>query len=60
MLVADTSGESVDNKTRLDLVRQQEEFIKEEAIEKEMEREVGVLGPGEREGGMCTGHRSRV
>ncbi len=42
VLVADTSGESVDNKTRLDLVRQQEELIKEEALEKEMEKEVRV------------------
>lgn len=37
VLVADTSGENVDNKTRLDLVRQQEELILKEAEEKEME-----------------------
>ena len=37
MLVADTAGESVDNKTRLDLIRQQEEFIKEEEMEKQEE-----------------------
>ncbi len=37
VLVADTSGESVDNRTRLDLIRQQEEFIKNEAEEKEVE-----------------------
>jgi hypothetical protein len=33
VLVADTSGENV-NKTRLDLVRQQEQLIQEEAEEK--------------------------
>ena len=37
MLVADTRGESVDNKIRIDLVRQQEELIKKEAEEKEKE-----------------------
>lgn len=37
MRVADTVGESVDNKTRLDVIRQQEELIKEEAEEKERE-----------------------
>ena len=37
VLVADTSGENVDNKTRLDLIRQQEQFIKKEAEEKELE-----------------------
>ena len=36
-MVADTSGESVDNKIRLDLVRQQEQLIKKEAEEVEME-----------------------
>ncbi len=35
--MADTVGESVDNKTRLDVIRQQEELIKEEAEEKERE-----------------------
>lgn len=37
MLVADTSGENVDNKIRLDLLRQQEQLIKTEAEEKEKE-----------------------
>ena len=37
VLVADTSGESVDNKTRLELIRQQEQLIKKEAEEKEIE-----------------------
>lgn len=37
MLVADTSGESVDNKTRLDVLKQQEQLIIEEAKEKERE-----------------------
>ena len=37
MLVADTSGESVDNKIRLDLIRQQEELIRDEAEEKKKE-----------------------
>ena len=41
-MVADTSGESVDNKTRLDLIRQQEEFIKSEAEEREIEVRVHV------------------
>ena len=35
--MADTSGENVDNKTRLDLIRHQEEVIREEAKEKELE-----------------------
>lgn len=37
MLVADTSGENVDNKTRLDLIRQQEQLILKEAEEREIE-----------------------
>ena len=37
MRVADTSGETVDNKTRLDVIRQQETLIKEEAEEKKKE-----------------------
>ena len=37
MLVADTSGESVANKRRLDLIRQQEQLIQKEAEEKEVE-----------------------
>ena len=37
VLVADTAGESIDNKTRIDVIRQQEELIKEEAEEKEKE-----------------------
>ena len=45
MLVADTVGESVDNKTRIEVIRQQEELIKEEAQEKEKEVEhyVGIV-----------------
>ncbi len=38
VLVADTLGEIVDNKVRLEVLRQQEELIKEEAAE--MDREV--------------------
>ena len=38
VLVADTLGEMVDNKVRLEVLRQQEELIKEEAAE--MDREV--------------------
>lgn len=37
VLVADTSGESVANKRRLDLIRQQEQLIQKEAEEKEVE-----------------------
>ncbi|CAI8058224.1 Mitochondrial proton/calcium exchanger protein [Geodia barretti] len=37
--VADSSGETVDNKTRLEVIRQQETLIKEEAAEKQKERE---------------------
>lgn len=37
MLVADASGESVDNKTRVELIKQQEQLIKKEAEEKEQE-----------------------
>jgi hypothetical protein len=37
--VADSSGETVDNKTRLEVIRQQETLIKEEAAEKRKERE---------------------
>ena len=33
--VADSSGEKVDNKRRLDVIRQQEALIREEAAEKE-------------------------
>ena len=32
--MADTAGESIDNKTRIEVIRQQEELIKEEAEEK--------------------------
>ncbi len=35
VLVADTMGEVVDNKVRLEVLRQQEELIKEEAAEKD-------------------------
>ena len=42
VLVADTSGENVDNKTRLDLIRQQEQLIKKEAEEEEEEIEVSL------------------
>ena len=42
MRVADTVGESVDNRTRLELLRTQEQLIREEAQEKE--REVGGGG----------------
>ena len=41
MRVADSSGEAVDNKTRLEVIRQQETLIKEEAAEKK--KEVGNL-----------------
>ena len=34
VLVADSSGETVDNKIRLDVIRQQETLIKEEAAER--------------------------
>lgn len=37
LLVADSSGEAVDNKTRLEVLRQQEELIKKEAEEKSRE-----------------------
>ena len=37
LLVADSSGETVDNKTRLEVLRQQEELIREEAEEKHRE-----------------------
>ncbi len=37
VLVADSAGEAVDNKIRLEVVRQQEELIKEEQAEKERE-----------------------
>lgn len=37
VLVADTSGENVANKTRLELIRQQEELIQKEAEEKAVE-----------------------
>lgn len=33
--VADSSGEAVDNKTRLEVIQQQETLIKEEAAEKQ-------------------------
>ena len=35
--VADSSGETVDNKIRLEVIRQQETLIKEEAAEKKKE-----------------------
>ena len=35
--VADSSGETVDNKTRLEVIRQQETLIQEEAAEKKKE-----------------------
>ena len=35
--MADASGEKVDNKVRLEVLRQQEELIKEEAAEKDRE-----------------------
>ena len=41
--MADASGEKVDNKVRLEVLRQQEELIKEEAAEKD--REVGHSPP---------------
>ena len=41
VLVADTLGEMVDNKVRLEVLRQQEELIREEAAEKD--REVGLI-----------------
>jgi LETM1 and EF-hand domain-containing protein 1 len=37
--VADSSGETVDNKIRLEVIRQQETLIKEEAAEKKKEKE---------------------
>ena len=37
VLVADTSGENVDNKTRLELLKKQEQLIQEEEEEKEKE-----------------------
>ena len=39
--MADSSGETVDNKTRLEVIRQQETLIKEEAAEKQ--KEVSVI-----------------
>ena len=36
VIVADTAGEAVDNKMRLDVIKQQEELIKEEAEERKM------------------------
>ena len=35
--VADSSGEAVDNKIRLEVIRQQETLIREEAAEKQKE-----------------------
>lgn len=35
MRVADSSGEAVDNKIRLEVIQQQETLIKEEAAEKQ-------------------------
>jgi LETM1 and EF-hand domain-containing protein 1 len=37
--VADSSGEAIDNKTRLDVIRQQETLIREEEAEKKKEKE---------------------
>ena len=41
--VADSSGETVDNKTRLEVIRQQETLIKEEAAEKRKEVSIKSL-----------------
>ena len=42
MRVADSSGEAVDPKTRLEVIRQQESLIREEAAEKQKEVRVTV------------------
>ena len=44
--VADTSGEVVDNKTRLEVIRQQETLIKEEAAQKKREVSPDILHYG--------------